>query len=274
VTVADTTTTSLLSDEMLARFEERAADYDRDNRFFTVGFRGTASVRVLSAPLPRVLGGPGLNLAEVNRLQRRLAYVAPATALAVNMHLYWLGLAADLQRAGDSSADWLLRQAAERSVFAAGHGEAGNDLPVLLSSSQATRVEGGWEITGHKIFGSLSPVWDYLGVHALDGSDPAAPQVVHGFLARTGAGYRIEDTWDALGMRATASNDTILDRAFVPDEATILVCPAGFAGAGMFQVGLFAWGLLGFAAVYASIARRAFDETVERMHHRTSQRVA
>ncbi len=65
-------------------------------------------------------------------------------------------------------------------------------------------------------------------------------------------------------MRATASNDTILDRTFVPDEATILVCPAGFAGAGMFHVALFAWALLGFAGVYASIAQRAFDDTVAR----------
>ena len=85
----------------------------------------------------------------------------------------------------------------------------------------------------------------------MDTSDPAAPKVVHGFVHRDSPGYRIEETWDTLGMRATTSNDTILDRAFVPDEAIILVCPAGFAGAGMFQVALFAWALLGFAGVYS-----------------------
>ena len=63
-------------------------------------------------------------------------------------------------------------------------------------------------------------------------------------------------------MRATTSNDTILDQTFVSDEATVLVCPAGFAGAGLFQVALFAWALLGFAGVYSSIARRAYDETI------------
>ena len=61
-------------------------------------------------------------------------------------------------------------------------------------------------------------------------------------------------------MRATQSHDTILDRTFIPDERRSLVCPAGFAGAGMFQVGIFAWGLLGFGAVYTGIAQRAFDE--------------
>jgi len=75
-----------------------------------------------------------------------------------------------------------------------------------------------------------------------------------------------------MGMRATTSHDTILDRVFVPDEATALVCPAGFAGAGMFQVAMFAWALLGFAGVYAATARRAFDDTVQGVH--TKQSVA
>jgi alkylation response protein AidB-like acyl-CoA dehydrogenase len=48
------------------------------------------------------------------------------------------------------------------------------------------------------------------------------------------------------------------------------VCPAGFAGAGPFQVSIFAWALLGFAATYLGAARRAFDLTVERMPQRTS----
>ena len=38
----------------------------------------------------------------------------------------------------------------------------------------------------------------------------------------------------------------------------------------MFQVALFAWGLLGFAAVYAGLARRAYDLTIENVPHRSS----
>ena len=197
-----------------------------------------------------------MTLAQVGRLQRRLAYVAPATAVAVNMHLYWTGVAAELYRAGDTSLAWLLEEAADGHVFAAGHGEAGNDVPLFLSTTSAERAEGGWSFTGHKIFGSLSPVWTYLGLHAMDTSDPAGPRIVHAFLGRDAEGYRIEETWDTLGMRATASNDTILDGAFVPDERVALVCPAGIAGARPFQVAIFAWGLLGFADVYTGIARR------------------
>ena len=255
---------------MLARFDEPRPVYDRENTFFTEDFEELRDSGYLKASLPVEFGGLGLNLFEVNQIQRRIAYVAPATAVAVNMHHYFVGMCADLHRAGDPSGDWVLQKAAEGHVFAAGHGEAGNDIPVFLSSSKAERVDGGWEITGHKIFGSLSPVWTYLGVHAMDTSDPASPQIVHAFIHRDSPNYRIEETWDTLGMRATTSNDTILERTFVPDEATALVCPAGFAGAGPFHVALFAWALLGFAGVYSAVARRAYDETVAKVHQRGS----
>lgn len=262
--------TELLTDEMLARFDERAPLYDRSNTFFTEDFEELRASGFFLAALPVQYGGAGMNLGEINRLMRRIAYVAPATAVAVNMHHYFVGLCADLHRAGDPSGDWVLERAAAGEIFAAGHGEAGNDIPVLLSSTKAERVSGGWQFTGHKIFGSLSPVWTQLGVHGMDTSDPANPMVVHAFVSRNTPGFRIEQTWDTLGMRATTSNDTVLDHTFVPDEATVLVCPAGFAGAGLFQVALFAWALLGFAGVYSSIARRAFDETVTGVHKKTS----
>jgi alkylation response protein AidB-like acyl-CoA dehydrogenase len=260
----------LLDDELLADFDARAPAYDRHNAFFNEDFEELRRRGYLLASVPEAFGGAGLNLAEINRLQRRIAYVAPATAVAVNMHHYFVGLCADLHRVGDPSGDWVLAKAADGHVFAAGHGEAGNDIPVLLSSSKAERVAGGWEFTGHKIFGSLSPVWTYLGTHGMDTSDPDNPTVVHGFLHRDASNYRIEETWDTLGMRATMSNDTILERAFVPDEAIIRVSPAGFAGADMFHVALFAWALLGFAGVYGAIAKRAFDDTVVQVHQKKS----
>jgi alkylation response protein AidB-like acyl-CoA dehydrogenase len=253
------TSPALLTDAMLARFDDRAAAYDRDNAFFFEDFEELRASGYLDAAIPPEFGGPGLTLAEVARLQRKLAYHAPATAVAVNMHLYWTGLAADLYRAGDTSCAWVLEEAAAGKIFAAGHGEPGNDLPLFLSTTKAERVDGGWEFTGHKIFGSLSPVWDYLGLHGMDASDPDNPRVVHAFLPRDATGYEIRDTWDTLGMRATASNDTRLERAFVPDERVAVVSPAGFGGAGLFHLGIFAWGLLGFANVYTGIAERAYD---------------
>ena len=253
---------SVLTDELIARCGERAATYDRENRFFDEDFAELKEAGYLKMPIPRELGGHGMSLAEVCREQRRLAYRAPATALATNMHLLWTGTAADLYRRGDDSLGWLLEEAAQGEVFAAGHAEAGNDLPVLYSTARAERVNGGYRFTGRKMFGSLSPVWTRLGIHAMDRSDPANPMVVHAFMPRDTDGYRIEATWDTLGMRATRSDDTVLDGAFVPDRYIARVIPADFAGADLFIVSFFAWAECTFGSIYLGLAQRALDLTV------------
>ena len=261
---------SLLTDEMLARFDERAATYDRENRFFTEDFEELRDSGYLLAAVPTDMGGSGLNLHEYSKLQTQLAYYAGPTALAVNMHCYWTGLAADLLKMGDDSCKWVLEKAAAGEIFAAIHGEPGNDVPAMYSTTKAERTDGGWLISGHKIFGSLSPVWTYGGFHAQDDSDPDDPKIVHGFLHRNTPGVDIVETWDTLGMRATQSHDTILDKAFCPDELTAVVCGTGFAGATPFLLNIFAWGLMGFASVYLGMAKRAFDLTVARVPQRTS----
>jgi alkylation response protein AidB-like acyl-CoA dehydrogenase len=270
MTITAQPTATLLTDEMLGAFDRRAAAYDRENRFFTEDFEELRASGYLLAAVPEQYGGSGLSLPEVAELQRRLAYSAPATAIAVNMHLYWTGVASDLLRLGDERLVWVLEAAAAGHVFAAGHGERGNDVPLLLSTSTAERCDGGWLISGHKIFGSLSPVWTYMGVHAMDTSAPGAPQVVHAFVHRDAPGLRIVETWDTMGMRATSSHDTVLESVFVPDDRVAAVSPAGFAGAGLFHLSVFAWGMLGFGAVYLGIADRAFHITVAAANAKTS----
>lgn len=254
---------AILNDEMLARFAKRAPQYDRDNVFFSDDFEELRQAGYLRIAVPQELGGAGLSLADVALQQRRLGYHAAPTALAINMHIYWTGVAADLWRAGDKSLGWLLEQAAGGEVFAAGHAESGNDIPVLLSTTKAQRVEGGYRFTGRKAFGSLSPVWTYLGIHGMDATDPAQPKIVHAFMPRDTEGYRIEETWDVLGMRATRSDDTVLDGVFVPDRYVARVVAAGAAGIDFFILSLFAWALMGFGNIYYGLARRALELTVE-----------
>ena len=261
---------TILSDEVLAACGERAATYDRENRFFAEDFEALCEIGYLRLAVPSELGGLDFDLAGVCAEQRRLAYRAAPTALAVNMHLVNTGVAADLWRAKDTSQEWLLREAVEGGVYAYGNAEAGNDIPLLYSTARAERVEGGYRLYGHKMFGTLSPVWTRMNVHAADTSDPAQTRIVHAFLDRAAEGYSIVETWDTMGMRATQSHDTILDGAFVPDEHVARVVAEGFAGADLFVLAIFAWAELTFANVYIGLAQRAFDLAVDGVHKKTS----
>jgi len=253
---------TLIPETLLETCRQRAAGYDRDNRFCQEDFDELKAAGYLKMAVPRELGGHGFTLADVARETRRLAGYAPATALCINMHNYWVGVAADIWRAGDKSCEWILRDAANGEVFAAGHAESGNETSILMSITKAEKVPGGYTFTGRKSFGSLSPVWTRLGMHGMDTSDPANPKVVHAFLSRDRGGFTIKETWDTLGMRATRSDDTVLDGAFVPDQYIARVVPAGFGGADLFVLGIFAWALVNFGNVYYGLAKRLLDLTV------------
>ncbi|MFT5234161.1 MAG: alkylation response protein AidB-like acyl-CoA dehydrogenase [Candidatus Krumholzibacteriia bacterium] len=259
-----------LSPEMLLRFQERAPIYDRENRFFSEDFEELRETEYLNLAVPKEMGGHGLNLAEYGKLVREMSYYAPATALATNMHVYWTGIAADLMKSGDDSLKFVLEDSMAGEVLAAGHSESGNDVPLLYSMTNAEKVDGGYRFTGRKGFGSLSPVWTRFGLHGMDSSDPENPKIVHAFMNRDTEGYSIKESWDTMGMRATCSQDTILDGVFVPDDRVARVLPAGAGGADMFVVAVFAWALIGFANVYYGLARRACDIAVAGLKEKKS----
>ena len=263
-------TDTVLSDQLLDECAGRTRRYDADNTFFHEDFEQLRQAGYLLMAVPEELGGRGYKVNQVCQEQRRLARRSPATALATNMHLYWTGVAADLYRMGDTSCQWMLEEAAAGEVFAAGHGEVGNDFPLLMAVARAERDDGGYKFYGRKIFGSLTPVWTRLGLHAIDTSDPGNPKIVHAFMPRETEGYHIEETWDTLGMRATRSDDTILEGAFVPDRYIPRVVPAGLAGADAFVLGIFAWAEPTFASIYIGIAERALELAAADARKKTS----
>src|SRR5690348_81640 len=141
---------SVLSQELLEACAARAPGYDKENRFFSEDFEALKQAGYLKMAVPKEFGGLGMSVAEVCREQRRLAYHAPATALAVNMHLYWTVLAGSMRAMGDPSTSWMLEEAGKGEIFAAGHSESGNDLVGMASTTRAERVDGGYRFYGHK----------------------------------------------------------------------------------------------------------------------------
>ncbi|HUF97488.1 MAG TPA: acyl-CoA dehydrogenase family protein [Ilumatobacter sp.] len=261
--------TPALPTEMLERFRSRAGALDQANGYFVEDLDELRSAGYLGAAVPEQHGGWGFDLAQMAKSQRRLARYAPATALAMTMHSYWVGISAEMERAGDSSLNWVFDAAMADEVFAAGHAETGNDIPVLLSTCVAERVEGGYRLNGRKQFGSNGPAWSWLGAHAMDTTAPGGPQVIHAYVHRSSPGVTVVETWDTLGMRPTQSHDTILDNVFVPDERIGRVVPAG-DGSDPYLVAMAIWPLALIASVYIGIADRALEIAAEGTRRKTS----
>ncbi len=261
---------TLLPDDLLARVAGRAPVHDRENTFPHEDLADLRAAGYLAAFVPRRLGGAGLTLEQVAREQTRLASAAPATALAVNMHLVVTGMAAVLAARGDDSLEFVLRDAAAGEVFAFGNSEAGNDLVMFGSRTRAERQpDGGYRYYGTKIFTSLSPVWTRLATFGLDEAHPDGPRLVHAVVAREAGGVESRDDWDTLGMRATQSCTTVLDGAYAPADRVVRALPPG-PSADPYVFALFAVFEILLAAVYTGIGRRALELAVAAAHRRTS----
>jgi alkylation response protein AidB-like acyl-CoA dehydrogenase len=262
----------VLTEELLRGIRSRAAGYDRDNGFFTEDLAELVDSGYLKAFVPAEFGGLGLSLAHVVDEQQRLAAAAPATALAVNMHLVWTGVAKVLRDRGDDSLEFVLREAAAGEIFGFGISEAGNDLVLFGSRTDAhPEPDGGYRFHGTKIFTSLSPAWTRLGTMGLDTTSPDAPKLVYAFVNRGDGGFEIRDDWDTLGMRASQSNSTVLDGArAAPDRVVRRLEPGPNADPLIF--GIFATFEVLLAAVYTGIGARALQLAVEAAKRRTSMK--
>ena len=259
-----------LPDDLIARFRERAAVVDRENRFFDEDLAELRERGYLQLFVPAEFGGPGLSLHEVSRLQQRLAGAAPGTALGINMHLMCTGVVAAMFARGDRSLAYVFEEAAAGEIFAFGISEPANDWVLQGSNTTAEpQPDGGYRLTGTKIFTSLSPVWTRLIAHGLDASDPDAPQLIYGFVERSSPGISVSDHWDVLGMRASQSRATRLDGAVMrADRVARRIAPGRtpdlltFAITANFQL------LVG--SVYAGVARRALEVAAEALQQRRS----
>lgn len=260
-----------LPDDLLERIRGRAASVDAQNRFPEEDLAELVDAGYLGLLVPADLGGAGLGLAEVAVLQQRLATAAPATALAINMHLVWTGVAKVLADRGIDALRFVHEGAVAGEVFAFGISEAGNDLVLFGSDTAAVPAsDGSYAFTGTKIFTSLAPVWTQLGLHGLDTTSPDAPQLVFAFVPRTDA-VVTRDDWDTLGMRGTQSRTTELHGAVAPADRVVRRIDPG-PNPDPIVFGIFSVFEILLASVYTGIARRALDLAVTTAKARTSKK--
>ncbi|QPM90931.1 acyl-CoA dehydrogenase family protein [Pseudooceanicola algae] len=139
----------------------------------------------------------------------------------------------------DGSAAWVsafgsantytaaLCEEAQAVIYATGPDQvfAGGLHPV----QKATRVEGGWKVSGRWKFASGCKGADWIGVGIAgdpQGAQPDAPPVVMMGVSPA-CEVEIIETWDVSGMQGTGSHDTLVTDKFYPD---MWICERGAPG--------------------------------------------
>ncbi len=123
------------------------------------------------------------------------------------------------------------------------------------------KVDGGYLVSGRKIFASQSPVGTVLST-MFPFDDPDEGRIVLNMAVPLASdGVTVLETWDAMGMRGTGSHDVELRDVFVPDERVIARRPYGKVD-GPLQV-ILSIAIPAITAVYLGVAEAARDHAVE-----------
>jgi len=240
------------------RFSERAGLHDQNNSFPTENFDELKASGYARLTIPVTQGGLGANLTEMMLAQERLAQGDGATALCIGWHLSLIGKVAETHCWPANVWARIAREVVEQGALLNSVGsEVQTGSPSRggkpFTSARRLPEEGGWVLNGRKAFTSMAPILDYpLTSARIEGEEGSGWFLV----PMQTPGIRIAETWDNIGMRATASHDLVLDEVHLPAEALVeefgkpgAVRPSGRQdGAG--------WSLH-IPAVYIGIARAA-----------------
>jgi alkylation response protein AidB-like acyl-CoA dehydrogenase len=257
-----------LAGRLADTFATRAAEHDRESTFPFENYDDMRAAGYLGLTIPEELGGKGADLREMLLAQERLAMGCGSTALAVTMHVSPLGQVGALWRLNqDERLGQFLREAATGEVvYASMTAERGHSI-LMTSNTVATPVEGGYRVTGDKIFGTESAICTHFSSMARVDDPEEGSRVIIFRLARPVEGMEVKDTWDTMGMRGTLSNDWSMRDVFVPEEAVFHSYPVGHFDSVLLRM-TWSWAMPAFGAVYLGIAGGAMAYAREQVQAR------
>jgi acyl-CoA dehydrogenase len=196
-------------------FAKKASAHDERDAFVAENYAALKAAGLFAAGVPSELGGGGASHADLCAIVRELARHCSSTALAFSMHTHPVAAQAYMWRAGNKAPEPLLRRvAAEKLVIAT---SGGSDW--IAGSGKLEKVEGGFRLTGRKIFGSGGPGADLLLTTGIYDDPQDGPTVINVPVSLKAEGVKILDTWKVMGMRGTGSHDIQLESVFIPDAA-------------------------------------------------------
>lgn len=228
---------TMTRDEMVAviaelgpRFEERAVQVDREAAFPWGNFNDLRERGFLALCVPKQYGGMGASYADYMRVSEEIGRHCGSTGLTFNMHnatMIWAGQVADLldmspedRAAHERRRAEMFRGVVERGeIHSQPFSEGLNPGALAGTATRAVPVEGGYLVTGRKIFASLSGAASRYNVTC----QVEGEEFLRLLSVRADAvGVEIVDDWDPLGMRGTVSRTLLLKDAFVPADDEIL----------------------------------------------------
>ncbi|WP_146553183.1 acyl-CoA dehydrogenase family protein [Rummeliibacillus sp. SL167] len=232
--------------------QQRGEYADRENTFPLDNFKDLSSIQYNQLTLPKEYGGKGFGIYDMILFQETLASFDGATALAIGWQLSVVGEIYEKKIWSEEHLKQFAKEIVNDHALvnrAVSEAITGSPTRGGRPGTNAELIDGKWHITGRKSFTTLS----YALTHFLTAAWIEEKNTVGFFLIPSHTeGVSIEENWDVLSMRGTASHDLVLDHIVLPKDALVEINdgPRGNNVNG--------W-VLHIPAVYLGIAQAARD---------------
>ena len=239
------------------KLQPRVLDAFRNEHTDVAIFREMGELGLLGPTIPEQYGGPGLNYVsygliarEVERVDSGYRSMMSVQSSLVMVPINAFGTEAQKQKYLPKLAtgEWI-------GCFGLTEPNAGSD-PASMTT-RAKKVDGGFSISGQKMWISNSPIADVFVVWAKleeDGRD-----LIRGFILEKGwKGLTAPAIHGKVGLRASITGEIVMDEVFVPEE-NLMPNVSGLKGPftclNSARYGI-AWGALGAAEACWHMARQ------------------
>jgi alkylation response protein AidB-like acyl-CoA dehydrogenase len=212
-----------LAGDLAARFDARVGTNDASSRFPIENYADLHQMGYLRLALPGRFGGEGANVFDMVLAQEILARGDASTALVCGMNVALIGRVIDANAWPEPVlADICTTLARDGGTInsCVTEAELGSISRGGLPAMQAERTDGGWLLTGRKIFITGAPVLRFLLTAVVLPPSEGKPdgELVNAIVEQGTPGLSIENTWTgSLGLRGCGNDDVVYDRVFVPD---------------------------------------------------------
>jgi alkylation response protein AidB-like acyl-CoA dehydrogenase len=228
-----------------------AARHDAEGSWVADSYEHLREAGLLALAVPTELGGKGATVRQTAMVMRELAQHCGSTALAMSMHQHVTAFTAWRFRRQLPGAEATLRRIVDDRIVLVSTG--GGDF--VRPRGEAVRVDGGYRVSGRKIFASQSPAGSVMSTMFPFDDPERGRRVLNMAVPFSDAGVTVHDNWDTLGMRGTASNDVTITDVFVPDERVLADRPYGVIDPPLQVIASIAFQIIG--AVYLGVAESA-----------------
>lgn len=250
----------LMRDVAHKDFAPRARKLDEAGEFPMENFRKLAELGLTGVTVPEDLGGAGADTLSFALALEELAKVCGSTCLTLAAHTSLGTMPIVLFGSDDLKKRYVPKNAAGQTIGAYGltEPEAGSDSSA--TQSRAVKVEGGWKLTGSKLFMTNASVADVMTVTAVTDPDAERHARISAFVLEPKAwkGVTIAKKEDKLGCRASDTCYVTFEDVFVPD-ANLL----GRRGEGWtYFMKILDGGRIGIAAMALGLAEGAYERAL------------